>query len=134
MSNVTRKSGEESGNTCLDLGCILAIILFMKLIDEIKKAEEEAEQLKKNAEIEGQKLIEGERECIKKDLAALEQEKEKLLKKSLQEAKMAADEAIKKLQMEYKNQRKKIENLCKRNKEKAVKKVQEIIIKWPLSQ
>jgi len=106
----------------------------MKLIDEIKKAEEEAEQLKKNAEIEGQKLIEGERECIKKDLAALEQEKEKLLKKSLQEAKMAADEAIKKLQMEYKNQRKKIENLCKRNKEKAVKKVQEIIIKWPLSQ
>ena len=106
----------------------------MKLVEDIQKAEEKAEKLKKKAETEGQKLLEDEREHAKKELAALDEEREKLLEKSLQEAKTIAHEETKNLQKEYDNERGKLQNAYKKNKEKAAKKVQEIIIKWPSSQ
>ena len=73
----------------------------MKLIDEIKKAEEKAEKFKKEAEIEGQKLLEKERKNGEKEFTTLVDEKEKLLKEKLAEAKKIADNEIKKLQKEY---------------------------------
>ncbi|UCC12117.1 MAG: hypothetical protein JSW02_00875 [candidate division WOR-3 bacterium] len=105
----------------------------MKLIDEIKKAEERAEKMKKEAEIEGQKIIEQERESARRSIAALDEEREKVTVAKLKQARDAAEKEIKKLQKEHDENIKHIEHAYKKNKDKAIKKVHEIIIKWPSS-
>ena len=105
----------------------------MKLIDEIKKAEERAEKMKKDAEIEGQKIVEQERENARRSMAALDEEREKLTADKLKRARDAAEKDIKKLQKEHDENIRHIEQAFKKNKDKAIKKVHEIIIKWPSS-
>ncbi len=105
----------------------------MKLIEDIKKAEDRAEKLKKEAEIEGQKLLEKERESGKQKFAALDIEKERLAKTKLAEAKKTADGEIAKLKKEHEKDINKLKGAYNKNKEKALKEVQEIILKWPLS-
>ncbi len=105
----------------------------MKLIDEIKKAEERAEKMKKEAEIEGQKIIEQERESARRSIAALDEEREKVTAAKLKQARDAAEKDIKKLQKEHDENIKHIEHAYKKNKDQAIKKVHEIIIKWPSS-
>jgi len=105
----------------------------MKLIEDIKKAEETAEKLKKEAEIEGQSLLEKERESGKQKFAALDDEKEKLIKIKLAEAQKTADGEVAKLKKEHEKDINKLKGAYNKNKEKALKEVQEIILKWPLS-
>lgn len=105
----------------------------MKLIDEIKKAEERAEKMKKDAEIEGQKIVEQEREYARRSLAALDKEREKAISTKLKQARDAAEKDIKKIQAEHDDHIKHIEQAYMKNKDKALKKVHEIIIKWPSS-
>lgn len=105
----------------------------MKLIEDIKKAEEKAENLKKKAEIEGQQLLEKEREGGKERFADLDHEKEKLMKRKLADAKKVADSKIAKLDKEHEKNINKLKGAYNKNKEKALKKVQEIVLKWPLS-
>jgi len=105
----------------------------MKLIEDIKKAEEKAENLKKEAEIEGQRLLEKERESGKQKFAALDNEKERLAKIKSAEAKKTADGEIAKLMKEHEKDISKLKGAYNKNKEKALKEVQEIILKWPLS-
>ena len=106
----------------------------MKLIEDIKKAEEKAEKLKQEAEIQGQKLVNIEHENGEKEFAGLDNEKEKLLEEKLAQAKKSADKEIEKLQKEHEKDIIKVKNSYKNNKDKSVKKVQEIILKWPSSQ
>jgi vacuolar-type H+-ATPase subunit H len=105
----------------------------MKLIDEIKKAEEKAEKKRKDAEIQGQKLLEKEQENAAQDMAALNEHKEKLTQKKLAQAREQADKDIKDLDKKHQGE---IENLRKKHKKiknNAVKTIQELIIKWPSS-
>lgn len=104
------------------------------MIEEIKKAEEKGENLKKNGENEGQQLLEKTREKGEKKIAALDDEREKLLEKELNKARKTIDAEIKKLDAQHEKNTIKIENSYKMNKEKAVKKTQELILKWPSSQ
>ena len=106
----------------------------MKLIDEIKKAEEKAEKMKKEAEIEGQKLLERVRDNASNAFAQLEVYREKLTEKELAQAKEKADKDIKVLEQKHQAEIKSLEKSFKDNKSSAVKKVQEIILKWPSSQ
>ncbi|GAI60658.1 unnamed protein product [marine sediment metagenome] len=105
----------------------------MKLIEDIKKAEEKAEKLKQEAKIQGQKLVNIEHENGEKEFAGLDNEKEKLLEEKLAQAKKSADKEIEKLQKEHETDIIKVKNSYKNNKDKSVKKVQEIILKWPSS-
>jgi len=105
----------------------------MKLIDEIKKAEEHAEKMKKEAQDQGQKLVEQERENAKTSMAALDEEREKLMKSKLEQARRAAATDVKKLQKEHDDAIKHIDHAYKKNKDKAIEKVHEIILKWPSS-
>ena len=106
----------------------------MKLIEDIKKAEEKAEKLKQEAEIQGQKLLDKEHENGEKEFAGLDHEKEKLLEENLAQAKKSADKEIEKLQKEHEKDITKVKNSYKNNKNKSITKVQEIILKWPSSQ
>jgi len=112
----------------------LATIFTMKLIEDIKKAEENAEKLKKEAEIQGQKLLDIEHENGEKEFTGLDNEKEKLLEENLAQAKKSADKKIEKLQKEHEKDITKVKNSYKNNKNKSITKVQEIILKWPSSQ
>jgi len=105
----------------------------MKLIDEIKKAEERAEKMKKDARDQGQKLVEQERENAKKSLAALDEEREKLTETKIAEARCAAETDMKKMQKAHDDTIRHIDDAYKKNKDKAIKKVHEIILKWPSS-
>ena len=105
----------------------------MKLIEEIKKAEEKGEILKKNAAKEGQSLVEKAREKGEKDLAALDDMKEKQLEKSLDSAKKIVGAEITKIDAKHEQALKDINESYKKNKDKTIKKIQEIIIKWPSS-
>jgi V/A-type H+-transporting ATPase subunit G/H len=106
----------------------------VKLIEEIKKAEEKAEQLRKDAEKQGQGLLDVEQEKNKQALANLAHEKEDLFKVKLAEAKVEAEKEIAKLRTKLKQEIQKIEESYKKNNEKAVKQVQKIILQWPSSQ
>lgn len=105
----------------------------MKLIDEIKKAEEKAEKIKKEAEIEGQKLLEKEQSNASTEQAQLGEYKEEITEKKLTLAREEADKDIEKLNKNHQIEIKKLRESFKNNKSKAVKSVQEIILKWPSS-
>lgn len=105
----------------------------MKLIEEIKKAEEKGEILRKNAATEGQSLVEKAREKGEKDLAALDDMKEKQLEKALDKAKQVVGAEITKIDAEHDRVLKDINESHKKNKDKSIKKIQEIILKWPSS-
>jgi vacuolar-type H+-ATPase subunit H len=106
----------------------------MKLIEDIKKAEEKGEISKKNAEIEGQRIIEKAREKGEKEIAALDSDKEKLMEKELVKAQKKIDAEIEKMDAQHAENLKKIDDLYKKNKRKAVAKIQDFILKWPSSQ
>jgi vacuolar-type H+-ATPase subunit H len=106
----------------------------MKLIEEIKKAEEKGEILKKNALDEGQSLVEKAREKGEKDLAALDDFREKQLEKALDRAREIVDSEVAKIDAEHEKALKAINESYKKNKDKTIKKIQEIILKWPSSQ
>ena len=105
----------------------------MKLIQEIKQAEEKGENLKKNAGIEGQKLIELTRDKGEKAIAALDKTKEQLLDKTLTEAQKTIRVEIGKMNTEHEQNLKKIDDLYEKNKQKAIEKTQDLILKWPSS-
>ena len=106
----------------------------MKLIDDIKKAEEKGENLKKNAEIEGQKLIEKAREKGDKEIAALESDKEKLLEQEMVRAQQKIAAETKKMDAQHAEALKKINALYEKNEKKAIDRIQSLILKWPSSQ
>ena len=118
----------------VDFLLFLATIFTMKLIEDIKKAEEKAEKLKQEAESQGQKLLDKEHENGEKEFAGLNHEKEKLLEENLAQAKKSADKEIEKLQKEHEKDITKVKTSYKNNKNKSITKVQEIILKWPSSQ
>jgi len=105
----------------------------MKLIEEIKKAEEKGEKFRKNAAIEGQNLIEKTREKGEKELADLDKIKDKLIENELIKAKKKIDAEVAKMDAQYEQNLKKIKDSYKKNKEKAIKKIQDLILKWPSS-
>ena len=117
----------------VDFPVFLAKISVMKLIDEIKKAEEKAEKIKKEAEIEGQKLLEKEQSNASTEQAQLGEYKEEITEKKLTLAREEADKDIEKLNKNHQIEIKKLRESFKNNKSKAVKSVQEIILKWPSS-
>jgi V/A-type H+-transporting ATPase subunit G/H len=106
----------------------------MKLIDDIKKAEEKAEKMRKEAEIEGQNLLEKEKNNASKAFAQLEVYRDKLTEKKLAQAKEKADKDIEILDQKHQVEIKNLEKSFKDNKSGAIKKVQDIILKWPSSQ
>ncbi|MDH4210483.1 MAG: hypothetical protein OEV79_03455 [candidate division WOR-3 bacterium] len=106
----------------------------MKLIEEIKKAEEKAEILKKNTVSEGQSLVEKAREKGEKDLAALDDLREKQLGKALDKAQQIVGSEVAKIDAEHEQASKEINESYKKNKDKTIKRIQEIILKWPSSQ
>jgi hypothetical protein len=106
----------------------------MKLIEDIKKAEEKGEILKKNAEIEGQQLIEKAREEGEKEIAALDSDKERLMEKELVKAQEKILVEIEKMAAQHAENLKKIDDLYKKNRKKAVNEIQDLILKWPSSQ
>jgi hypothetical protein len=105
----------------------------MKLIEEIKKAEEKAEKLKKNADKEGQKLIEKERENAKKALAQAENDKEVLIDEIRAGVKSDVAKRTKEMEKEHKKALDTLIKNAQKHKDNAVKKAQEIIIAWPSS-
>ncbi len=105
----------------------------MKLIEEIKKAEEKGEILKKSAENNGQALLEKAREKGEKDLSALEEMKEKTLEKEIAQAQQVVKTEIAKIDAENEEILDRINKSYKKNKDKTIKKIQEIILKWPSS-
>ncbi len=105
----------------------------MKLIEEIKKAEEKGEILKKNAVNEGQSLVEKAREKGEKDLAALDDLREKQLQRALDNAQQIVGSEVAKIDAEHEHALREINELHKKNKDKTIKKIQEIILKWPSS-
>ncbi|UCD06363.1 MAG: hypothetical protein JSV98_03810 [candidate division WOR-3 bacterium] len=105
----------------------------MKLIEEIKKAEEKGEILKKNAASGGQALIEKARKAGEEELTALDEWREKELKTALDKAQKNIDSEVKKIDAEHEKTLKKINELYKKNKDITIKKIQEIILKWPYS-
>lgn len=105
----------------------------MKLIEEIKKAEEQGELLKKNAALEGQKLVQKARERGDRDLAALDSARDKELEKELEKAKKTIDKKIANITAEYEQSTKKIDESFKKNREKTIRQIQDIILKWPSS-
>jgi hypothetical protein len=105
----------------------------MKLIQDIKKAEEEGEALKKNAEIEGQKLIEQTRDKGEKEFASLDAIREHSVEKELARAHKVIEDEMRKLDAEQAKNIKKINEMYENNKEKAVKAIQNLILKWPSS-
>jgi V/A-type H+-transporting ATPase subunit G/H len=118
----------------VDFAVVLSIITVMKLIEDIKKAEEKAEKLKKEARDTGEELLEKARKTSEEALAALDEAREKLIKDKLAEARMAAEKEIKKAKKTHETELKKIRDLVKSKKDQAVKKVQEILLTWPSSQ
>jgi vacuolar-type H+-ATPase subunit H len=106
----------------------------MKLIEDIKKAEEKGENLKKNAEIEGQQLIEKARSKGDKEIAALDSDKEKLLEKDMAKAQKKIAAEINKMDAQHAETLKKINTLYEKNEKKAIDKIQDLILKWPSSQ
>ena len=106
----------------------------MKLIEDIKKVEEKAENLKKDAEKKGRSMIEQERGKGEKQLVSLSETRENLMEKKIAEAKKDADKKIKKLEQEYNKILVEIKDKYKKKKAKLIKEVQDIILKWPLSQ
>ncbi len=106
----------------------------MKLIEDIKKAEEQAEKLKQDAEDKGRFLIEQERGKGEKQLASLNEFREKLMEKKIAEAKRDADKEIKKLEQEYNRTLVAMKDKNKKRKVKSIKEVRDLILKWPLSQ
>lgn len=105
----------------------------MKLIEEIKKAEEKGEILKKNAASEGRVLIEKTRKAGERELTALDEWREKELKTALDAAQRNVSGEVKKIDAEHEKILRKINELYKKNKDKTIKKIQEIILKWPYS-
>jgi len=106
----------------------------MKLIEDIKKAEEKAENLKKEAQHKGEELLEKTRKTSEKALAALDEIREKLLKDKLAQAHTMADKEIEKAKRAHETELKKIRDSFASKKDQAVKKVQEILLTWPSSQ
>jgi vacuolar-type H+-ATPase subunit H len=106
----------------------------MKLIQDIKNAEDNAEKMIETAETEGQTLLEKAIVKAKMDLANLDQEKEQLTKVAISKAKKSAQHEIEKLEKEQDKKIEKLERAFTKNKEKALKSVQEIILKWPSAQ
>ncbi|MGD8978508.1 MAG: hypothetical protein PVI51_06390 [candidate division WOR-3 bacterium] len=106
----------------------------MKLIEDIKKAEEKGENLKKNAEIEGQQLIDKARKKGEKEIAALDSDKEKLLEKKMAKAQEKIAAETKKMDAQHAETLKKINALYEKNEKKAIDKIQDLILKWPSSQ
>lgn len=105
----------------------------MNLIDEIKEAEEKALKLKKDAQQKGQFLVENERNEGENRLLALENKKAELIKEELTRIKKVIEEKIKKLQEKEQETTQKIQTSYKNNREKVIKEIQEIILKWPSS-
>jgi V/A-type H+-transporting ATPase subunit G/H len=106
----------------------------VKLIEEIKKAEEKAETMKKDAEKQGQELLDAEYEKNKQAIADLESEKEDLLKEKLSEAAQVTKKESENLKKRHEQEIRRIEEHFKKNNEKAIQKVQNIILQWPSSQ
>jgi transposase len=106
----------------------------MDLIEEIRQIEAEAEDLKRDAEEKGRKLLDRERKAGEEALKALASKREDFLKKELNDARRIIAKDIAKLNEEYEKRLKNLNHLQKRNGKKAIKKVQEIILRWPLSQ
>jgi len=105
----------------------------MKLIEEIKKVEEKAEKLKKNAHEKGQRLVEEERESSKKALAAMDHEKETLIEKNLNKAKSEAEKKIDSMDKIHKKELEELASHAGKYVKKAVSSTQDIIIAWPSS-
>ncbi len=118
----------------VDFAVVLSIITVMKLIEDIKKAEEKAEKLKKEAQNKGEELLEKARKTSEEAFAALDETREKLLNDKLAEARTMAEKEIKKARRTHETEIKKIRDSFKSKKDQAVKKVQEILLKWPSSQ
>jgi len=105
----------------------------MKLIEEIKQAEEKAEKLKQEAERKGQKDVDDLLEKMNAELAGLDAEKEKMFEEARQKAEKNAKKQIDIMSEDHTKEIAKLEKNFEKNKDKAIKKVQEIFIKWPLS-
>ncbi|OGC42029.1 hypothetical protein A2Y85_07730 [candidate division WOR-3 bacterium RBG_13_43_14] len=105
----------------------------MKLIEEIKQAEEKAEKLKQEAERKGQKNVDEMLEKMNAELAGLDDEKEELFKEARQQAEKAAKKQIAILSEDHKKELMKLEKNFEKNKNKTIKKMQEIFLKWPSS-
>ena len=106
----------------------------MDLIEEIRKAEKKAESIRKDAEIKGQKTVDEVKVNAEQEILALGQDQDRLLKKELAEARKIAEKEIDKLQKECEKKSENLKISYKTKKETAIKKIQEIILKWPLSQ
>jgi len=106
----------------------------MKLIEEIKKAEETAEKLKKEAYQKGQEQVETERDEARKALAAIGDEKETRFAHARQEAQVEAAKMIKVMDKEHDQELAQLDEKASKQKKKAIQRVQETIIAWPSSQ
>lgn len=89
--------------------------------------------MKKNADSEGQQLLQKTRDKGEKDLAALDAARDKQLERELEKAKKIVDAESVKIKAEYEQSMKKMDESYKKNKERTIKKIQEIILKWPSS-
>ncbi len=105
----------------------------MKLLEEIKQAEEEGERLKQEAELKGKKDIDDMLEKMNSGLDGLDAEKEKIFEHARQKAEENAAKQIESLSKDHKKRIAKLEKDFEKNKAKAMKKMQEIILKWPSS-
>ena len=105
----------------------------MKLIEEVKKTEQKAEKMKKDAEKQGQELLDTEHDKAKKAIIDLEQEQEIIIKKKRAEAAAQAEKRIAQLKQKYDKELEAVKKSFEKNKEKAVEAVQKIILQWPSS-
>ncbi len=105
----------------------------MGLIEEIKKTETEAEKIRRDAEQKGMKSLEQTKEELQKRLDDIARKRNELLKISQQEIEKVIAEQKKIIEEDYARQSQKLNNQIKKNMNKAIEQVQEIILKWQQS-
>jgi F0F1-type ATP synthase membrane subunit b/b' len=105
----------------------------MGLIEEIKKTETEAEKIKRDAEQKGIRSLEQIKEELQKRLDDIARKRTELLKKSQQEIEKVIAEQKKLIEEDYARQSQTLGNQIKKNMNKAIEQVQEIILKWQQS-
>ncbi|MEO0142130.1 MAG: hypothetical protein ABIL70_06895 [candidate division WOR-3 bacterium] len=105
----------------------------MGILEEIKKAEKTAEDLKINAEKEGIALVQRTTDECQKRLEELLRENERQRQGELLNLKDYINERIKEIQKEYEERIINFKKLALKNRESALIRAMEIILKWPSS-
>ncbi len=105
----------------------------MGILEEIKRAEKEAEELKSRAEREGMELLQEVRGEYEKRLGEVIREGERLREIEILNLKDYIAERIKGMEKEYGERIMKLKELSIKNRESAIKRAMEIILKWPSS-